>query len=359
MKVCVYKDKQILYYCDPNDSRFVYNGDTENNIGKFQVENLNNTTKKLSDYYTVPDYINNIPQHCIPTHRITINDDVFNNYKHLWGWIKVNKIPCQVIGIDFGKYVYIMTKDNIESGSYDIVLGTSINGFDGSLGVSVGNKQGFYLWSEDNNGEGNEVRISWFKCKPYAEYIPPFIVSQSSTTFVVSEFQDKDKWGYIGSLPVGAAVSVCNYANNMIGADGVVGKYDTHSDEYDLTFRTNRCKPTTMKTLAQFREAAAKTNQYVLSYTFYKALCWLYVIEYANFNVHISFNSKLTDDGFKQGGLGTGVSNFNSSNLFNANRPIVTNDCTLSLGNNTGVVPTGQIIWNYYSATNTTVLYKI
>ena len=51
----------------------------------------------------------------------------------------------------------------------------------------------------------------------------------------------------------------------------------------------------------------------------------LFVIEYANFDNQAALNTNLTSDGFKQGGLGAGVTNLNSDRwaAFNGNNPIV------------------------------------
>lgn len=59
-----------------------------------------------------------------------------------------------------------------------------------------------------------------------------------------------------------------------------------------------------------------------LEYCALQALCY---IEYANFDNQAALNTNLTSDGFKQGGLGAGVTNLNwdSWTAFNGNNPIV------------------------------------
>lgn len=59
-----------------------------------------------------------------------------------------------------------------------------------------------------------------------------------------------------------------------------------------------------------------------LEYCALQALCY---IEYANFNNQAALNTNLTSDGFKQGGLGAGVTNLNWERwtAFNGNNPIV------------------------------------
>jgi len=72
-----------------------------------------------------------------------------------------------------------------------------------------------------------------------------------------------------------------------------------------------------------------------------KAMDWLYYIEYANFNSQLPFNSALTAEGFKQGGLSDGVTDLNGTKWseFNGYYPFIPMGYTNSLGNKTGVKP--------------------
>jgi hypothetical protein len=66
----------------------------------------------------------------------------------------------------------------------------------------------------------------------------------------------------------------------------------------------------------------------------------LYFVEHANFDSQVDINNSLTADGYRQGGLGTGVTNANGSqwNSFNGYNPFVPCGITIGLGNNSGVV---------------------
>ena len=66
---------------------------------------------------------------------------------------------------------------------------------------------------------------------------------------------------------------------------------------------------------------------------------WLYVIEYANFNCQLAFNNILTSQGFKQGGLGNGITtiNYNNWGYYNNYYPLNINGYTNDLGNNTNI----------------------
>ena len=84
---------------------------------------------------------------------------------------------------------------------------------------------------------------------------------------------------------------------------------------------------------------------------------WLYVIEYANLNIQLAYNSELTAEGYHQGGLGNGVigKDWSTWSSYNSNNPIIPCGATLSLGNNSGVVTCsplssdGSTAWGTFS----------
>jgi len=99
---------------------------------------------------------------------------------------------------------------------------------------------------------------------------------------------------------------------------------------------------TNFRAYARNRGAAGKNNcgWNCMTYDIQKELYWLYVIEYATLNSQAAYNAQLTVDGYHQGGLGDGVSTWDSSswNNFNGYNPFVPCGHTDSLGNRTGVV---------------------
>ena len=115
---------------------------------------------------------------------------------------------------------------------------------------------------------------------------------------------------------------------------------------WDGTYRSLLGRPATVINLTNFRTYARNRNNAATSewnlYTYHvhKALYWLYVVEYANRNSQLPFTAELTAEGFRQGGLGEGVSDWPGSGWadFNGNYPFVPCGHTDSLGNRTGVV---------------------
>jgi hypothetical protein len=75
-------------------------------------------------------------------------------------------------------------------------------------------------------------------------------------------------------------------------------------------------------------------------YDIQKTCYWLFVVEYANLNCQAAYNAAPTSEGYKQGGLGDGVTTLASGNwnTLNGYNPFVPCGYTNSLGNRTGVV---------------------
>ena len=78
----------------------------------------------------------------------------------------------------------------------------------------------------------------------------------------------------------------------------------------------------------------------------------LYIIEYANRNCQLAFNSTLDANGYHQGGLGSGVSGMPDWSAYNSYNPVTPCGVTLTLGNTTGVVT-----HNVIASDGTTVKY--
>ncbi len=114
---------------------------------------------------------------------------------------------------------------------------------------------------------------------------------------------------------------------------------------YDGTYRTLLGRPATLISLNNSRAYARKrknssTEWNCMTYGMQKTLYWLFVVEYATLNTQAAFTAEPTVEGFKQGGLGVGVTTFGADwKIFNVNNPFVPCGHTDSLGNDTGVVP--------------------
>lgn len=113
---------------------------------------------------------------------------------------------------------------------------------------------------------------------------------------------------------------------------------------WDAQSKTLLGRPATLISLTNFRTYARNrgngTKWNILTNNANKSVFWLYMVEYANRNSQSAFNATLDGNGYKQGGLGAGVTNLIGAkwDAFNTYMPFIPMGHTNSLGNNTGVV---------------------
>lgn len=177
-----------------------------------------------------------------------------------------------------------------------------LDGSDGDVGVNVpqfyicvkdtGTK--YQLWISDFNIDGTFIRVH------------PFIISHTktmtrmngSTEEVFSACIKEDNAEYLGGNK-----------SSSVAANKLQGRPRT-----DISY-------TTAIQLCANRGDWITMIDY-LEYCAIQALCY---IEYANFDNQAALNINLTSEGFKQGGLGAGVTNleWNRWTTFNGNNPII------------------------------------
>jgi len=133
---------------------------------------------------------------------------------------------------------------------------------------------------------------------------------------------------------------LCSVVNTDADYRGGNNKSDN-----DAKYNTLLGRPATSLSRTKFRAYARKrkadsTEWNCMTYDAQKALYWLFVVEYATLNSQADYDSQLTAEGFRQGGLGAGVTTISWSDwgTFNGNYPFVPCGHTDSLGNRTGVV---------------------
>lgn len=117
---------------------------------------------------------------------------------------------------------------------------------------------------------------------------------------------------------------------------------------WDGTYRSLLGLPATATSLTNFRTYARNRGTAGLNgagwncdlYEAQRTTYWLFVIEYATRNCQAEFNAQPDANGYKQGGLGAGVTTLESAkwNTLNGYYPFIPCGTTNSLGNATGVV---------------------
>jgi hypothetical protein len=118
---------------------------------------------------------------------------------------------------------------------------------------------------------------------------------------------------------------------------------------HDADGGTSLGRPSTFVQLTDFRtyarrRGAAGSNGAGWNcdvYDIQKTCFWLYCIEYANLNCQAAYNAEPTTEGYKQGGLGDGVTNLTDAYILEmtgGSYACIPCGTTNSLGNRTGIV---------------------
>lgn len=136
-----------------------------------------------------------------------------------------------------------------------------------------------------------------------------------------------------------STTTLCSVANDNVDFRG-----GGNNASYDNTYRTFLGRPATSISRTNFRSYARKrksgsTEWNCMTYDIQKDLYWLFVTEYATFNSQANYNAALTVEGYRQGGLGAGVTTWDGNwSTFNGYYPFVPCGHTDTLGNATGTV---------------------
>ena len=211
-----------------------------------------------------------------------------------------------------------------EDGSTPSVL----DGTDGTVRVHTPKFYG----KSGSNGNKRWVRISLVKLDDSWVEIPELLIDAYINTVDNT----------VSATP--KAVSVVNTTEAFRGG-GNRAQFDKYlTTELDIkdAFRSDLGKPRTNVSRANMRTYATNAGSELLCYEYYKWIFyWNYVIEYANFNSQAAYNAELTSDGYRQGGLGPGVTNWANTAIswsgYNATYPLTPCGYCNEFGNFTGV----------------------
>ncbi len=202
-----------------------------------------------------------------------------------------------------------------------------LDGYDGTVRVHI--PEFYYRGVQD--GTVRRLYITQIKQGSGWNHVPSFLIDAQQATKLHTEATDM---GYLSTLPQNAAVSVLNTSTYCRG--GVNDANWDHWLEENQPIRSMLNKGLGGIGLPQMRACARLSSAEVLSYSQYKALYWLYMVEYANFNSQEAFTEELTPEGYRQGGMGYGVQN-NSSVInwsnFNRNTAFTPSSMLVQYGN--------------------------
>lgn len=108
----------------------------------------------------------------------------------------------------------------------------------------------------------------------------------------------------------------------------------------DNTFASQLGRPATGFSMTQARTFARNrgtSSWNCHTYHIQKVLFWFFAVEYANFNAQDTFNASLDENGYRQGGLGKGITDLGNWDKFGYYPPVPCG-ITNSLGNKSGFV---------------------
>ena len=145
---------------------------------------------------------------------------------------------------------------------------------------------------------------------------------------------------YIGAYQAALdGTKLCSVANPAL-------RGGNNTSAWDGTYRSLLGMPRTYmyrydyKNAARARNASETTEWNVWMYNSYVALTWLMCIEYGSLNMQLPVNASLDSNGYKQGGLGAGVSNLVAAtwDTYNSYNPFIPCGYSDGLGNRSGEV---------------------
>lgn len=262
--------------------------------------------------------------------------DIFSTLRYEKQWIKIGGIACQISSINIDtNTATLVANDQLDAlglvtGTQDVELGAVLNGYDGTVRVYCPN---FYIKSVID-GTKRRVWISTTKIDNSYTHQPEILIDAYRSTVLNTV---PSNMGYLSTLQANSAISVVNTHDYCRG-----GGNRSANDAYLETdpFRSDLCKPRTTLFRAIMRTYSRNAGSEMLSYDQYKNIFyWLYVIEYANFNCQEAYNEALTDEGYKQGGLGAGITNMSDWIKYNNYCPLTPCGYGNEIGNGTGIKP--------------------
>ena len=225
-----------------------------------------------------------------------------------------------------------------------------LDGTDGEVKVHVPKFYG----KSGINGNKRWVKISTVQIDGSWIEIPEMLIDAYRCT-VNTTNQD---------TPVTASVVNTTAAYRGGGNRSARDTYDQYGTDLGKP-RTNISRTTMRNYVKNKADGSALFN-----YEYYKwVMYWLPVIEYATFNSQKTYNAELTSEGYHQGGLGAGLTNWDSYkwSAFNGYYPLTQCGYTNEFGNFSGVkeypaqtfeytTPAATSFSSYYSRTNTTLV---
>jgi len=190
----------------------------------------------------------------------------------------------------------------------------NLDGTDGQVMVRIPT----FYWKFETDGNVRRIMISEFPISGYTQ-VPGMFVS----AFEAALDRTNSK-----------LASVVNTAAQFRGGN--------NNADWDEAVNTLLGRPATVISRTNFRTYARNRGLgwQMYFYLAHKVLWWLFVVEHGTRNSQAAVNGSLTAEGYRQGGLGTGVTDVNSTEWsnFSSYYPFIACGASNTLGNFTGEV---------------------
>ena len=277
LKGCIAQGNVVQYWLDNNDWRFKSSVSNPANVtlglgstlSLFKIPGINQVDINAGRYF-----------YCIE-----------NNTKCIG---KITNVSGEDVTVEWDNAPTTVPKK--------IVMGSMLDGFDGTVKIYCPE---FYILSQHKNSK-HRVLISTVKLSDQWEHQPAILVDAYKCTVLNA----KTDYGYLATLPINSAISVVNTNAYCRGGENRANLDQYLTGDHKSIWNTDLGKPRTNINRTTMRTYAKNAGCDLINYNQYKNIFyWLYVIEYANFNCQEEMQS-LTAEGYRQGGLGQGLSNF-------------------------------------------------
>ncbi len=269
------------------------------------------------------------------------NDGYVNRFKEHWVRIGLTQseeklYKCFVKDVTYDEsYNFTLSvlypkdaeiKDSAETNNSIMIPGSDLTGWDGQVMVYV---PGGYLHSEvvsKNGKQYNQVMVSsqqaWDadKCEAYsATYVSAFPL----TTLT----EQPSDYNYLSNVVTKSGISVLN--ENYCKGTGL----SAYNNVEGLECRSQILKPIKGVTGTDYYPYFLNN----LSYSMYKWLYWLMVIEYRTFRLTKPYQGSYNSIGLPLGGFGIGTTEVLYRKELAGSGAVINNGCCKSLGNGSGI----------------------
>lgn len=329
LKGCIAQNNKVIYWLNEDDWRYPKDQAFEDE----GIINLEGLSPKVGEIYALLLYnpLEHEEEWYINRYLLLKSQD--NRYL-----MQITKViyPDDNCGFE-AQLIECTPNSTIEDGErFEHCFGPRLDGYDGTVRVYC---PSFYIKSESIDNK-RRVWLSTIKIDNTWTYQPELLIDAYKSTILDTV---PSNMGYLSTLKTYSAISVVNTGSYCRGGQNRASydKYLTGDENTQIDiFRTDRGKPRTNLTRSLTRTYSRNAGSEVLSYEQYKNIFyWLWVVEYANFNSQEVYNEELTTEGYRQGGMGPGVTTIADEyfNKYNEYRPIIPCGYCDNFGNNSGI----------------------